>query len=864
MLVASIILSGLSTTLASENPEIFFRIPAQRADLALTEFAAQAGITLVFPFEEVSQRNANRLDDMYTLEQGLIYLLKGTDLTAIVESSGGVSIAVVEKQGAEQMQKSRGWLAGIAVFLAGTANAQVSEVPDAAQVADALEEIIVTARKREENLQDIPISVSVFSGDALRNNAITNLEELTAITPNVYVAESFVGDALFIRGVGSGQNNMGVEQAVGQVIDGVFYGRSRMSRLSYLDIERVEILRGPQGALIGKNTTAGAINITTARPTDSFEAWITTSYEMLSSEGATVEGAVSGPLTDTLSARAAVRYDNRDGYLHNTELDESQVGVEDLYGRFTLLWEPNDNVDATLTYQYADIEHHGENSQYSTCELDAFQTPPVGNLTRILIGGTSEDCTANYNRAGAAPRNGGPDQSGKTTNLDTLALVVNWDTSIGTVTSVTGWAEYDFQEIMDSDRSVREVLSVDFFEDYKQWSQELRLVSNAGGQFDYIIGLYYLDKEQSTGHNIDFRAFSARRNSLTREDATTFAVFGEVTWHISEQWSATLGARYTDEKKDGRSQGFPSVIYTSTPTNVPPFLPAGLPTIHDVTDQINEDDFSPSFALEWRPSEGVMYYVSYRRGFKAGAFNHALVGNQADATAAFAVGPESVDAFELGTKITFLDGRARFNAAVFSSKFDGLQVAVLNPATIINDVVNAAKSTSEGVELELRWRPVNNLTLFGSVAYLNSTFDSFSNATCYSLQPATECVNGSQDLSGKPSQFAPDWSATFESQYVWNLSGGYQLDAMLRTYYSDDFFLQVDLDPKLVQDDYWKFDASLSLSSPNNRWVLALIGRNLSDKLTANYGDDVPVQAGSVWKSVEPPRSLALQATLRF
>lgn len=189
---------------------------------------------------------------------------------------------------------------------------------------------------------------------------------------------------------------------------------------------------------------------------------------------------------------------------------------------------------------------------------------------------------------------------------------------------------------------------------------------------------------------------------------------------------------------------------------------------------------------------------------------------------------------------------------------------MLNPATIINDVVNAAKSTSEGVELELRWRPVNNLTLFGAVAYLDSTFDRFPNATCYALQPATECVNGSQDLSGKPSQFAPDWSATFESEYVWNLSGGYQLGAMLRAYYSDDFFLQVDLDPKLVQDDYWKFDASLLLSSPNNRWALALIGRNLSDKITANYGDDVPVQAGSVWKSVEPPRSLALQATLRF
>lgn len=763
------------------------------------------------------------------------------------------------------MHKLRLWLMGLVVLISLPALAQERNQAASSQTVAVLEEIIVTARKREENLQDIPISVSVFSGEGLRQDAITNLEELTTITPNVYVAESFVGDALFIRGVGSGQNNMGVEQAVGQVVDGVFYGRSRLSRLSYLDVERVEILRGPQGALIGKNTTAGAVNITTAKPTEEFEAWISPSYEMLASEGFTVEGAVSGPLSETLSARAAIRVDDRDGYLYNTELGEDQVGTEDLFGRFTLQWQPNDDVDATFTYQYADIEHEGENSQFSNCELDAFQAPPAGNLTRIFIAGTSEDCTANYDRAGAAPRNGGPDLSGKTTNIDTLALVVNWETSLGTVTSVTGWAEYDFQEIMDSDRTVREVLSVDFFEDYSQWSQELRLVSNTDGPIDYIVGLYYLDKEQSTGHNIDFRAFNARRNSLTFEEATTFAVFGEVTWNLSDQWATTLGARYTDESKDGRSLGFPSEIYSSSsPMGVPPFAPAGLPTMHDVTDEINEDNISPSLALEWRPSDGKMFYGSYRRGFKAGAFNHALVGNQADAAASFAVGEETVDAFELGTKITFLGGRAQFNAAFFSSKFDDLQVAVLNPATIINDVVNAAEATSEGVELELRWRPVNALTLFAAVAYLDSSFDSFPESTCYALQPASECINGSQDLSGKPFQFAPEWSANFQGDYVWDLSGGYQLGAMMRFYYSDDFFIQQDLDPRLIQEDFWKYDASLSLSGPDDRWALALVGRNLGDKLTSNYGDDVPVQAGSVWRSVEPPRSLALQATLKF
>lgn len=731
-----------------------------------------------------------------------------------------------------------------------------------------LEEIIVTAQKREESLQDVPISISAFTGESIRSSGVSKLETLAETVPNFFVSESFVGDAMFVRGIGSAQNNLGTEMAVGQVIDGVFYGRSRFSRLAFMDVAMVEVLKGPQGALIGKNTTAGAIIITTAQPTDTFEAWLTPSYEILAEDGFTIEGAVSGPFTDQLKARLAIRYDERDGYFDNTETGEEQVSNESIFIRGKLLWEPTKNIDMTLTYQYGDMEFDGENNQISLCDFTTPQLPTPGgliNLTSVLTAGTMEDCTANFDLHSAAPRRGEGNFSGKDTDFNTVSLVANWQVGDLTITSITGWAEYDYVDIMDSDRTVAESLSVEFQENYEQLSQELRLISPQGRTFDYIAGFYLQDKEQHTKFGIDVVAFNARRNTLTDEDGTTYAAFGQLTWNINDQWSATIGGRFTHEEKEARSQGFPSLLYdTDTPTVVPPFAPAGLPRIHDVTDDFTEDNFSPTFNLQWRPNDDMMFYGSVRRGFKAGAFNHALVATQANALAKFKVDSEDVTAFEIGTKMRLLHGAAQLNMNYFYSDFSDLQVATLRGNDIINDVVNAADSTSQGFELDLTWRPIENLTLFTAIGYLDSEFDKFPNATCYALQSPTECVAGQQDLKGQPFQFAPDLTATVNAEYVWHLSNGYQLIGFLQAYYTDEYFLTQDLDPKLVQDDYIKYDGRLTLAAPQDKWEISLISRNIGDQISSNVGDDVPIQTGTVWRSVEPPRSLTIQGTWRF
>jgi outer membrane receptor protein involved in Fe transport len=206
----------------------------------------------------------------------------------------------------------------------------------------------------------------------------------------------------------------------------------------------------------------------------------------------------------------------------------------------------------------------------------------------------------------------------------------------------------------------------------------------------------------------------------------------------------------------------------------------------------------------------------------------------------------------------------QLNAAAFYMEFDDLQLAgFLDSAGAVGAVTNAASATSQGVEADLRWAATDRLTLSAALAYLDSTYDDYPDAPCYTLQ-TTGCVNGRQDLSGEKLQFATDWKGNLSGEYVWPVTGSLNLIGFLHVYYSDAFPLQADLDPKLFQDDFTKWDARVTLADSDDKWDVSIVGRNLGDKATSHYGDDVPGQAGSVWRSIDPPRSVALQGALRF
>lgn len=756
--------------------------------------------------------------------------------------------------------------AGFSIVI--TSSAMAKEV---GKTSLRLEEVIVTAQKREESLQDVPIAISAISGDAVRSGNVVNLQDLSSSVPGLYVAESFVGDAIYIRGLGSGQNNLGFEQAVGQVVDGYFYGRSRFSRISFLDIERIEVLKGPQGALIGKNTTAGAINITTAKPTEEFEARLSATYEFEADKGGSIEGVVSGPLTDTLRGRIAIKYLDRDGYLKNTFTGEDDVTKEDLVARGTIAWDASENIEMALQYQYGKLDHQGGNNQYSFCDTSTDQSPVPGfqNTTAAIVGAFGDDCRANTSRTGTATMNGA-NKEGKETDFDTYALTVNWNIGEYTITSLTGYASYDYLDLQDGDRSPAEGTLPDFAEDYEQWTQEFRLTSPLGERYDYIVGLYFMEKEQKTDYGVHFNVpapfLAASRNTFTKEEASAYALFGQFTSHLTDKWDVTIGGRYTYEKKEATSKQFPSDLYTDTPQAACINPIPGVCSTHDIKFDFNEDNFSPVINLQWRPNDSSMYYASVRRGFKAGGFDHNLVAasGDADIMQRFRFDSEEVTAFELGAKLSLADGAAQLNASLFHSEFDDLQMSgFLDSAAATNTVTNAAGATSQGAELDITWRATEGLTLFMAIAYVDARYDEYDDAPCFTLQTAG-CVNGRQNLSDEKMQFTSDWKATASAEYVWMLSDGLELTGFLQLSYVDEFPLQADLDPKLFQEEFVKVDARLTLADTDDSWELSLVGRNLDDELTTSIGDDVPAQAGTVWRSLDSPYSLALQATLRF
>lgn len=742
-----------------------------------------------------------------------------------------------------------------------------------------LEEIVVTSQKREESLQDVPIAVSVISGENIRSGGISNLQDLSASIPNLYIAESFVGDSIFVRGIGSGQNNLGFEQAVGQVVDGFFYGRSRFSRVSFLDVERVEVLKGPQGSLLGKNTTAGAINITSAKPTQEFEAWVSPTWEFEADEGLSIEGAVSGPLSENLRGRVALSYVDRDSFIKNATAGVDDASVEDLVARVSLAWDVSEDVDALFQYQYGELDHEGGNNQYSHCDKNSQQVPGlpvIVNFTSIFTSIAADDCKANYKRTGTAVNTSGENVEGKETNFDTYALTINWDLGDYTLTSLTGYATYDYRDLQDGDRTSVDLATFgslgtapDFAEDYEHWSQELRITSADNGKYNFIAGLYYMEKEQDTDYGVHFyniAGLAASRFIFTHEEGTTYAAFGQMTYHLNEQWDLTFGGRYTYEEKEASSVQGPLLPFSST-TILCGLPAAGVCFVHDIDDEFDEENFSPVLTVQWRPNNDSMYYASVKRGFKAGGYDHLLVSNQATDAGImdrFGFDSEEVTSYELGLKLTLADGTAQLNGAIFLSEFDDLQLGgFLNSTDTINIVTNAGSADSQGVEFDLRWLATDQLTVFAAVAYLDSRYGDYKDAPCYTLQ-TSGCVNGRQDLTDKKLQFASDWKGTLSAEYIWPLSRGLELTGFMQLSYVDGFPLQADLDPKLWQGSYTKVDARLTLSNEENSWELSVIGRNLGDKLTSNYGDDVPGQAGTVWRSLDAPLSIALQGMVRF
>jgi len=808
--------------------------------------------------------------------------------------------------------------------------------------AQQLEEVIVTAQKRAESLQDVPISVTAIGGKQIQDAGIPDLTALADYVPNLHIATASVNTNIYMRGVGSG-NNQAFEQSVGMYIDGVYMGRGRQYRAGFLDIERVEVLRGPQGTLFGKNTVAGAVNITTASPDVGGE---TTGEIMASFEengGQNYQGFISGSLSDTLAARLAFNYRENDGYIENEQFNIPEGGKKDQGVRLTLAWEPSDTLSANLKLSHFEGERTGSNSatqQYlapSQRDIDvpnrsAFAQTAYA-INDIFYPGLAEAAGKDYvtfkdNNYGRSRADGigisfKPDSSDD--SVSNAALAIDWEVAGHTLTSITAYTGYEYQDDVDVDWLPLQFIARYDDQQFDQFSQEIRLASDTGGMFDYVVGAYYEQSEMeffrrvtidtnfdglfpeyvslgAPGVPIQFLpqnllavltqgAYSANQVSRNHDfnlESESYALFAQGTFNISDSLRLTLGVRYTEETKDVVSSqrlGDSNNGLDGKGTGYSPFLGIIQSTSfntynYDYVDGRTTDAWTPSVNLQWDVNADSMLYVSFSQGFKSGGFSAAddgepagFVVGQLAPTSFIATTPnddfefddETVDAFEIGGKHELLDGALRINWAAFYTEYDDLQTSIFKGVGF--GVKNAASSEVQGIEVESLWQATNNLRLGLSFAFLDATYGSFADGPCTAVQLDVDSACGtpagftSNDLTGANTLYASDYSGSFMFDYNRPV-GNNEFFIGGEINWRSEFFSNGDNDEKDMVPGYEKMNLRFGLRGEH--WEVMAYGRNIFDEAALAQSFDTPVLAGTHTQFLEEGRVLGARVKYSF
>jgi len=784
-----------------------------------------------------------------------------------------------------------------------------------------LEEVIVTAQKRAQLLSDVPISVSVMTGDKIEKAAIRDLARLSEYVPGVFINPGPVNTSINIRGIGSGMNRS-FEQSVGMYIDGIYMGRGRQFRAPFLDVERVEILRGPQGILFGRNTIAGAINITTRSPEvgGETEGFVSAKYEP-EYDTRVFTGAVSVPLGERFAMRVAGKLAKSDGFITNVPSDSPAIQPDDKLLRVTLVGDPTEKLNINFKYSHSQYETTGTALTPAVFKLIIDPNSPLAPLAFGLSAMLQPDLLDpdrdpfnSYIEPFPALGQSGPE--GTNTKTDNVSLTLNYQLDSGAVfTSVTGYSKFDAIDSQDVDFLPIRLLTRYDDRQFDQISQEFRFVSSGGEKLDYIVGLYadQQDLEFSGQIALDgslggltnivpgvpsiffplpFKEIS-RNNSGYKMDAESFAVFGEATYNVTDAVRISVGGRFSRESKDVRktmflgsdvtSAGAPSGLQTPSDDPYLAFVWNGPPFYtftHDVTGHRSNNHFDPSVKAQWDVSEDHMLYASYSHGFKSGGFNSSddlnpTILAEDGSIVGFEYDDETADSIEIGLKSSLADGRARLNLAVFNTKYDNLQVSTFQGTTF--SVSNAAAAKVKGVEADFQWRATEFITLNGAVSYLDFGFTDYATAGCTAAQiaafnidvianPGNHGPNDrcQQDLSGRTNAFAPEWSGSLGANYYKRISNKLALNVDLDMNFRSEVYIDYDLDEDAKQDAFSKFNARIAIESSDGVWWVAAFGLNLTDEVTYGFSVDTPLVTGSHSAVINPGRIIGLEAGYRF
>ena len=719
-----------------------------------------------------------------------------------------------------------------------------------AQGSGSVAEVVVTAQKREQRLQDVPISIEVVSAQKLSDFHATDFKSIMNYTPNVFVESTAGDDVIYIRGFGSPPANFAFDQSVSLYLDGVYAGRSRQAQSPFFDLQRVEVLRGPQGALFGKNTPAGAVSVVSAGPTSTLQGSATAEYNF-DLKGYDVSGFISGPINQDWSFRLAARFLDEDGYLHNTFSNHDDPEQEQKLARLTLKYAPTGPFDYTIK---AELDHSVVTGGMNvSAPLDQPQDPKTTRYT---------DSTTPFSHEG--------------TKADSLLVSGTGNLKIGdfTLTSVTGYSFFHSDIVNEFDQAIPgggitpNTVYNSFPEHFRQLSQEVRLLSPSGRRFEYVVGAYYdnayyrLDQLQgfndlNLGPTLPF--YQGYENTFFRQRSQTVSAFGQGTLHLTDRLRLVGSVRYTETDKRAYFGG----------RLLQGFFP--LQALTNAAGINNGNNIDPSLTLQYDLAPHVMVYATYGRGSKSGGFVSNTFGTTSDT---FSFKPEQSQNYEGGVKSTFLGGRLVLNASIYDTKFYDLQVSVFDPATQGYLTGNAASASSKGVEASATWAPLPNLDFSASGAYQDVSYDNYPGAACLATESVAKCDPTNpvsvkaNNIKGAVLAYTSKFTGSFQAHYRYEVGSEYALDTTVNVAGRSKYFDSDNEDPLFgLQPGYAKVDLRIQFAPKDERWHVALVGKNLTDELTTGSAFDLPVPITANARAilyVEQGRNIALEAGVKF
>lgn len=716
-----------------------------------------------------------------------------------------------------------------------------------------LEEVIVTATKRSQSIQDVAMTVTAFSAEQIREANIQNATDVAVLTPSLVVAtntQPFTA-SFRIRGVGTAQNDPALEPSVGIFVDDVYLNRSGFGMSDLTDIQRIEVLNGPQGTLYGKNTNAGAVLVYTKLPNaEEFEGYIEATVGDYDLQRYTL--AASGPITDALAFRFSGNIHKRDGYFENGGNGGDLDDADDWNVMAKLLYQPSDDLSVLVNASYVERDN-------TCCAADAVQGESV-NLA-LIEQGLSPDKNDPYDYEVAV------DVPSEFKNeVSNISMVLDYSSAWGDLKTITAWNNSDGSSSYDADRSQLDVMYVDGASESEFFSQEIRFTSEFGDLIDYQIGLFYFKSEQNPGDGkpsvflgddfisqgnqneivnilppqVPSIAFIAQPgDTLTNEhtlEAETLALFGRATWHITDRWHFTGGLRVSQEEKDAE-------LFTTVDSTAPSQSIAGFSFLSTVSTPIDDSFSRQSDNVDWLADlsydwdENVMTFARFATGTKSGGFN-AVSGSPEERE----FDDETTISYELGVKATVLDSRLLVNISAFLSEIDDYQFQEQVETGIGTRVGNEAEVELRGIDLFVQAKPLPNLTLGFGLMYLDKA----------------EITDGPE--KGKPLPVAPDYSANLNATVFLPLPVG---AAYLRGDYSYmDDHRTTNADELRTQDIQDRETLNATLGWRTERWNLSLWGKNLTNDEYAGVTTATSQITGTDPYFLTPPRTYG--ATLRY